>query len=257
MASTAEKFELRPDELAFHFAGDEGLAIEVLFNFLRRASTIAGRNGAELRVVGLLEGSLLVKLRAIPVSKMAQNAGRKFVDDPLGEAGKVTVLVGGIAAALIWAFGQGATPIAKAGAEIVDKHQVTQISVVTNNNVTVVMNEPIAGNVRAHQELARGRSAIIRHHRAEAPATTLAEMPQLATISEDFRRGRLTGAVAPFRDAMHFQPDGFHFSVPVYMIPGLHVQLVPGARYRVGGSIEMLDGQPDRLVVEAAELIPG
>ena len=55
---------------------------------------------------------------------------------------------------------------------------------------------------------------------------------------------------------MHFHPDGLHLSVPVYMIPGSHMQLVPGARYRVGGSIEMLDGQPDLLVVGAAELIP-
>jgi len=101
VASIVERFELRPDELAFHFAGDRGVNADALANFLKRAAAVAKSRGGELRVVGLREGSLMVKLRALPRSKIARNLAKKFVDDPLDQGLKGAGLVAAIAGALI------------------------------------------------------------------------------------------------------------------------------------------------------------
>lgn len=155
MTSIVDGLTLQPDELAFHFAGDGGVDVDALSNFLRRASTVAKGRGAELRAVGLRDGSLVVKLRVIAKSKIAQNASKKFVADPLDGAVKVTALVGAVAGAIIWMMSPagGDTPVAKAGAQIVEEHNVTQISIVTNNDTTVIMDRTIARALKEHRRL--------------------------------------------------------------------------------------------------------
>lgn len=263
MASIAEGLGLRPDELAFYFASDRGVEVDALANFLKRVSTIAARKGGALRVVGLQQGSLIVKLRAIPKSAVAQNAWKEFSEKPLDGTIKVGKIAAGLAAAIAAAVvlamsgHQGETPVAKAGAEIVDKHQVTEISVITVNNTTVVMNEQIARTIKAHRELAHDRDETVRHRHSEALTKSVMAMPRLtAGMAADFHHGRLTGEVGIFLEALHFKPDGFQFSVPVYSASGSQVILIPGTRYRVGGRIETRHGQPDRLVVETADAIP-
>lgn len=115
MASIVEKLNLRPDEFAFYFEAEWGVEVDALANFLKRASTVARSHGAELRVVGLREGSLAVILRAIKKSKIVENATKEFVDKPLEGGVKVTTLVGAIAAAIVYLMlpgKSGGAPIA-------------------------------------------------------------------------------------------------------------------------------------------------
>jgi len=138
----------------------------------------------------------------------------------------------------------------------VDKHQITQITLVTNNNNTVVMNETIAHKMR------EGRRHAWREQMGADAAIGLVSQDralerQVTAMVSDARAGKLTGEVAIVRAAIHFQPDGYHYWVPIYAAAGSQVELAPGSRYRVGGSLETLHGQPDHIVAQTAELITG
>lgn len=255
MVSIVERLELRPDELAFHFASDQGVEVEVLANFLKRAAKIAGRRGAELRVVGLANGSLVVRLKAIPKSKAAQNAAAKFIEDPLDQTLKATGLVGAIAGALIWAFGQANTPLAKAGTEIVEKHHVTEISVITNVNTVVVMDGATAAAMAQARQ--RGLSTgVDPDDSVDLDPSNRSSKHRVTVMVEEARLGNLTGVVEVVDGAIHFRPDGYHFWVPVRpSLSSSPAQFAPGGRYRIGGKLETLRGQPDSIVVQTAELI--
>ncbi|MGS0648552.1 hypothetical protein ACU81Q_13095 [Komagataeibacter melomenusus] len=153
--TSIKNIELKPDEFALYFAGNQGVDLDALANFLKRVSSVARRHGGELVIVGLHEGSLVVKLRAIARSKIAQNAIKEFSDKPIDGSVKVTGQIAAIAGAIIWLMSptKDVTPIAKAGAEIIDKHQITEISVVTNEKITVVMNEAIAKKIKKSMRL--------------------------------------------------------------------------------------------------------
>lgn len=258
MASIVEKFKLRPDEFALYFEGDRGVEVDALTTFLKRVSTVANRNGGELRVVGLREGSLAVIIRTIANSKITKSAVKEFEEKPIDGTVKITGLVGVITGAIIYLMSpqKGADqPISKAGVEVVENHPVTQISIVTNVNTTVVMNKEIAAEMR---EMRRAAHRAMTGSRAEVPRLTEQRyLPRpVEDLVEDARLGNLTGEVDVVGRAAHFRPDGFHYWVPVYLSvdPG-SIQLTPGHRYQVGGHIETLRGQPDRIVIKSADPI--
>lgn len=250
MASVVEQLVLRSDEFAFYFESEVGVEVDALATFLKRASTIARRNGGELRVVGLHEGSLAVVIRTI-----TKNAGKEFMAKPIDGSLKVTGLVTAISAAIIFLMSpqKGADePISKAGAAIVENHPVTQISIVTNVQTTVVMNEQIAVEMREVRRAAR-LDAIASPDRALRVEAQPHFPRPVEDLAEDARVGGLTGRIDIVDGAVHFRPDGFRFWVPVYLsVAPDSVQMVPGQRYRVGGQIEMTQGQPDRIVIQSA-----
>lgn len=256
--TSIKNIELKPDEFALYFAGNQGVDLDALANFLKRVSSVARRHGGELVIVGLHEGSLVVKLRAIARSKIAQNAIKEFSDKPIDGSVKVTGLIAAIAGAIIWLMSptKDVTPIAKAGAEIIDKHQITEISVVTNEKITVVMNEAIAKKIKKKHEIrAVGRAS------EKSQITKIVKnqynLPEIEIMVKDAHQSNLTGEVALVGDAFHFQPDGYHYWVPIYMRPSSSVQLHPGERYRIGGQIKTLNGQPDQIIAASADLITG
>ncbi len=248
MAATADKLELGADEFAFHFETEKGVDADALANFLKRAATIARQRGGELRVVGLREGSLAVIVKAIKRSRLGRSAAREFAEKPIDTGIKVSAFAASIVGAIIYAMSpsaSGTSPLAKAGAEVVEKQQVTQISIVTNEASTVVMNESIAAEVR--QAESNGRPML-------APPEEIRRLPQrVVAMIEDARHGNLSGEAALVLDQLHFRPDGYKYWVPVEENPvSGQGQLYPGGHFRVSGHIVMLGGQPDRIVVDWA-----
>lgn len=244
----AEQLILRPDEFAFYFEAQKGVDADALANFLKRAATIARQRGGELRVVGIREGSLAVIIKAIKKSKVSQSAAKEFSEKPIDTTIKVSAFLASIVGAIIYAMSpaqSGSSPLAKAGADVVENHQVTQIKIVTNETSTVVMDEMIASEVREAER--NGRAMLAPPHE-----TRRLPQPVIAMI-EDARRGSLLGEAALVRDELHFRPDGFRYWVPVdENTVSAAGQLYPGGRFRVTGHIATRDGQPDRIVVDWA-----
>lgn len=245
MATVAKRLGLGPDEFAFHFETMVGVDADALATFLKRAATVARRNGSELRVVGLREGSLDVVLKAI-----RKGAAKEFEEKPIDTTIKTSVFVGGIVAGIIHMMSpqlSGDTPIAKAGADVVENHHVTQITIVTNDESTVVMNQMIAKEVR---EVGKRQ-----HLLEESDAVPRLSAP-IAGMLRDARSGDLSGETSIVKGELHFRPDGYRYWVPVDENPvtanGL---LQPGARYRVSGHIALSGGQPDRIIIDRAMLI--
>lgn len=246
MTGNLERLGLAPNELAFYFVTDSGIEARTLANFLSRAGTVANRHGAELRVVGVKDGSVSVTLRVI-----AKNAAKEFVDKPIDAALKVTTLVGAVAAGIIYMMTPskaGETPIAKAGAEIVIKQNVTQIMLVTHGQSVLVMDEARAIELREivqRDELPK----------LVAPDATRAAIMhrEVADMIADARAGTLVGEIILADDQLHFRPKGYHFLVPVDPLKseGFH-DLHPGGRFMITGDIVDVGGRPDRLIVYGA-----
>ena len=248
MAIMAEELELAPNEFAFYFEGEHGVDADALANFLKRAATVARQQGGELRVVGLRGGSLAVIVEAIKKSKIGRSAVKEFSEKPIDTTVKVSGFLGTIVGAIIYAMlpaESGSTPLAKAGADVVENHQVTRITIVTNETSTVVMDEAIASEVRKAE----------RSHKSVLPPPDEANrLPRpVIEMIEDARRGNLSGKVALVGDELHFRPDGYRYWVPVDETPaGAPGQLFPGVHYRVTGRITTRDGQPDRILIDWA-----
>jgi hypothetical protein len=248
VSGIAERLDLGPNEFAFHFETDDGIEARVLATFLQRAATVAKRHGADLRIVGLREGSLDVII-APRKSGIAQNAAKEFREKPIGTtvavAGLVTAIVGAIIAAMALEK-NGASPMGKAGAELVERHEVTQIEIVTTETSTVLMNKEIAQRVREAP-----RHGGLPHTPPEAGAER--RPPQVLKLAEDARQGDLSGEVLLVEGNLHFRPDGHKFLVPVDKMASHGIrQLSPGGHYRVTGQIEMLSGQPDSIIIDSA-----
>ncbi len=132
-----------------------------------------------------------------------------------------------------------------------ENYPVTQISIVTNVQTTVVMNEQIAVEMREARRAAR-LEAISSPDRALRVEVQPHFSRPVENLAEDARVGGLTGRIDIVDGAVHFRPDGFRFWVPVYLsVAPESVQMVPGQRYRVGGQIEMAQGQPDCIVIQS------
>lgn len=246
MAAVAERLGLRPDEFAFNFETKLGVDADALATFLKRAATVARRSGGELRVVGVREGSVDVVLKAI-----RKGAAKEFKEKPIDTTIKTSVFVCGIVAGIIHMMSpqlSGDTPIAKAGADIVENHHVAQITVITNDDSTVVMNQTIAKEVREVGE---------RQYLLERPDAVSRLSAPVAGMLHDARSGDLFGETSVVKSELHFRPDGYRYWVPVDENPvTANGSLRPGARYRISGHIALSGGQPDRIVVDRAVPIP-
>jgi hypothetical protein len=233
VATVPEQLNLGPNEFAFHFETDNGVEAGVLATFLTRAARVARHQGADLRVVGVRAGTLTVIMAAV-----RRGAAKEFTDRPIDTTIKASVFVTGIVAAIVAAMSPAReSPLAKAGADLVDRHEVTQITIVTNEAKTVVMNKEIAKGVRRERPHAKPVAGRIPH--------------RLGELVEDARQGNLSGEVLLVEGFPHFRPDGYKFLVPVMASRRIE-QLSPGRRYRVAGQITTRDGQPDLIVVDSA-----
>lgn len=240
MAALAERLGLEPDEFAFHFETNAGIDADALATFLQRAATVARRRGADLRVVGLRGGSLDVIIKAFK-----KGAPKEFAKSPIDTSIKSSVFVGSVAAAIIAGMTHligGPSPIAKSGAVIVENHNVTQITVVTANESAIVMDKQIAAAVRAAEEEQKLLAAPDTMPRLSAP---------VAGMLRDARSGDLVGETSLVQGELHFKPDGYRFWVPVdENLVTADQSLEPEQRYRISGHIALLEGQPDRIVVD-------
>lgn len=246
MATVTKRIELGPDEFAFHFQTNVGVDADALATFLKRSSTVARRHGGELRIVGLHQGSLDVVIKALK-----KNAKKEFLDKPIDTAIKTSAFVGTIVYAIAQMMSpllSGGTPIAKAGADIVENDQVTQITIVTNDDSVLVMDKQIAQEVRQASE---------RQHLLDASEPTLRLAAPVAGMLRDARTGDLSGETSMVKGELHFQPDGYRYWVPIDENPVTSNGIIrPGRRYKVAGHIALIDGQPDRIVVDQATPLP-
>jgi len=240
MAEVAERLDLGPDEFAFHFKTGAGVDADALATFLKRAATVARRSGGELRVVGVHEGSLDVVLKAIK-----KGAAKEYAEKPIDTTIKTSAFVTAIVAGIIHLMSpqqSGDTPIAKAGADIIESNEVSEISIVTNEQRHVVMNPAIAKLVREVRE---------ELHLLDGPPENLRLSAPVAGLLRDVRSGELSGETSVVKGELHFRPDGYRYWVPVVESD----LLKPGARYRLSGHIALKGNQPDRIIIDGATLL--
>jgi len=249
MATRSTDLNFRSDELAFRFSTDRGVDVEHLATFLQRAATVARRAGTELVVVGVPEGSVIIKLRAV-----TNSAKKEFMKAPLAAAAAAMAVGGGIGGtvvaivnAMVPSYNK-VSPMAKAGAVLVENHHVEKIEVITNNQTIVVMDGTRAAQIRMleeHRKASRGGKAMF----ADAEAGDAPSVPRMIIAA---RAGVLSGEVFDVEGELHFRPDGYRYLVPVDADSSAYGQLGPGMRVRVRGEIVPRRGQPDRIVVDAA-----
>lgn len=262
MTTLAQKLDLGPDQFAFYFDTDGGVGAEALATLLQRAATIARRQGGELRVVGLNEGSLSVIIEAIRKSKLAKNARKEYLDKPIEKTIAISSFTAGIVWAIIHAMSpeqSGETPINKSAADIIEKCEVTQIAIVTIDSQTVVMNSMIARSVRRIEAERRMRSSLPVQEGNEdsLPVKRFDHpLPDMSVVREQARGGRLIGKVVIADGDLFFGPSEYRFLVPIDIVTSKHAhELVPGHLYQIIGEIMFESGQPDSIVIESARPI--
>ena len=242
MATHHIELGLAPDEFAFRFDTEFGVEVDEVAIFLQRAATIARRAGADLRVIGVREGSLVIRLRAV-----AKAAGKEFKKTPL--AGSASVLaIGGVIYAIVNAMvpsHTSITPLAKAGAQIVEQHQVKTIEVITINQTFVVMDETRAAQVHMLEEHLKGRRKIKVLEQSASSFDDI-DVPRLVQAA---KQGALSGDVLDVEGELHFRPDGFRFLVPIDAGADVSDALQAGKHVRIAGQVITRNGQPDRLII--------
>lgn len=245
MNPLSEKFRLEPNQFAILFETTRGIEADDLGTFLKRAATLARREGAELRVVRFEPGSLATIFEAVKKSKVVKNSQKEFVKSPIASSGVITGVVAAVAGALIWAFDTedaGATPISRAGACVVEEKEVTEIKLVTVESTIVLMDETKARRVR---EIDRDRD-----HPKQL------QYEEMKMLTDRASGGSLEGSVISIYGELHFRPDGYRFLVPIdfnRMDPD--VELYPDAHFRVSGEIVMRRGRPDAIVIRSARQV--
>jgi hypothetical protein len=246
MVSLGSELQLRPDELAFYFRSELGVEAHELGVFLQRAATVTRRRGIELRVTATRPGSLAVVLRAIRKSKTVRAAKKEFAKAPLAAAVSGATLVGLAASAIIHAMSPDVddpSPLARAGADVVDQSRVTQIEVVTIQNSVLVMNEDRAKRIREIQSRPRTRP----------PELSAPEVQELIGYA---REGSLSGAILDVGGELHFRPDGYRYLVPIDLGRSeAREEIYPDAHFRVRAEILTLRGQPDYIVIHSAHRV--
>ncbi|WP_267381268.1 MULTISPECIES: hypothetical protein [unclassified Sphingomonas] len=229
---------LGDDEFAFHFETPRGIDAQRLGVFLQRAAKVARDNGADLRIVAIEAGSLDVVARVTKAT--ARKVGAEFAANPVKTTAASSVLVGVIVKGLAMVMSpaeNGATPLAKAGAEIVEKDPVQSITIVSQGGQVIVMDPVIAGQVRRAE----------RRYQA----------PGLPSYRETQRMiadgGELSGSVAEMDGDLYFRPDGHRFAVPIDMQTSEAADaLYPGAHFRVRGELILRRDRPYALIVSSA-----
>ena len=229
---------LGDDEFAFHFDTPSGIDAQRLGVFLQRAAKVARDNGADLRIVAIEEGSLDV------IARVTKATARKVVDEfaanPVKTTAASSVLVGVVIKGLAMVMApaeSGATPLAKAGAEIVEKERVQSITIVSQRGQVIVMDPVIAGQVRQAER---------RDQSTEFPSYRETQR----MIADG---GELSGSVAEMDGELFFRPDGHRFAVPIDMQTSEAADtLYPGAHFRVRGELILRRDRPYALIVSAA-----
>jgi hypothetical protein len=249
MAKAFDRGDLEADEFAFYFSSELGIEARELGQFLQRSATVARREGAELRVITIREGSLAVVLKTLP-KRVGRAVGREFSETPVQTTAASVGLAAAVVGAIIWSMSPKAgdvSPMAKAGAELVDKEHCTKIELVTHDRITVIMDGEKAAEVRRLERLQKSHDAL----------GDMLEAPQrIKQLVDHARRGKLSGATAIFGDELHFRPDGYRFWVPVDM-QGSEAwkHLFPGAHFEISGEIRLHAGQPDSIVIHHARQV--
>lgn len=244
--ATAADLDLAPDDLAFYFASEEGIEASDLGQFLQRAAVVARQAGAELRVTALRPGSLSVIMKAVRRTRIGRAAERELHKTPMavGIAGASLAL--SVATAVASAMSPeeaGVTPIAKAGATVVENHRVERIEIVTVRETIIIMD----------RERAQEVPTLERRSRRAQPR--LAGSDVLA-IADEGRRGSLTGGVYDVGGELHFRPDGYRYLVPIDLgRSDAAEELYPEAHFRVSAELKTHRGQPNTIVIRSATRI--
>jgi hypothetical protein len=161
-------------------------------------------------------------------------------------------IVGAVVGAIVWAMhSANPTPLAKAGADVVEHCHIEQIDIVTIDQRTVIMDEASAQDVREAER--RQREIPRLTDEREMP---LLMAPEVRKFSLEVERGIITGSIDYAAGELHFRPDGYRYFVPVAFGRGTFQQqtLKPG-RYRISGTLETQDGYPDEILVRSADPI--
>lgn len=246
MATQVSRLALQPDQFAFIFRGDQGVDADDLANFLRRVATVARRRNAELHVVGLDHGSLIVVIKAI-----AKSAKKEFNKAPVATTASGTAIVGAVTGAIILAMSwtEEPTPLAKVAADLVETKTVNEIQLVTINQTVVVMDESRAAAIRARE----AKRKISGKDKPVLMAPSQAEVRQLV---DSGRQGSLFGEVHEAAGELVFRPAGFRYFVPIELDAGATSDdLQPGHEYKVTADILTNRGQPDRIIIHEAKQI--
>lgn len=243
MVALSEELGLGPDQFAFYFQGESGVEAKNLGTFLQRAATVAGRQGAELRVTAIKPGSVAVVLRALKKTRKA--AAKEVQKAPIA----TTTAVAGVVTAIVVAMqpSSGPTPLAKAAADVVEHHNVQRIEVVTINQTVLVMDPARAQRVRQME----------REQPRPGSLPALAPPPEeIRQLVDAGRQGVLTGHVVDIHGKLYFCPDGHSFYVPIQTsLLDPREEIYAEAHFRVRGKLVMVRGQPDSIIVYNAELV--
>lgn len=243
MNDLAKRFDLGDDQFAILFETSKGIEADDLGTFLKRSATLARREGIELRVVRFEPGSLATIFKAVRKStKNVRKAVKKeFMKAPIDTTLKATGIVGAVATAMIWAFTpeeNGATPVAKAGACVVEEKEVTKITLITQYDTVLLMDEGIARQVRQIER--------------EEKSQRLLPGQSYTLLADRARDGVLDGELLSVAGEPHFRPEGFRFLVPVDLNRSDVSPHLPTEVYvRVTGEIVMLNGRPDTIIVHS------
>jgi hypothetical protein len=150
-----------------------------------------------------------------------------------------------VATAIAYAMSPDAgqvTPLAKAGAEIVEQCDIEQIQIVTNQETIVVMDEERARRVR---EIAR----------AQKRGSPVLSAPDVQKLIGSAREGSLSGEVIDVAGELHFRPDGYRYLVPIDARQSNAEEIYPDAHFRVKADLSTHRGQPDMIIIHSATQI--
>ncbi|RVA06543.1 hypothetical protein [Mesorhizobium sp. M7A.F.Ca.US.001.02.1.1] len=237
--ATQDGIELASDQFAFYFLGEAGVEANELGTFLQRAATVARREGAELRVAAIEAGSLAVIIRAVRLARAANAIRDEFSATPIKTTAATAALVTLVVGALVRAMSpETSQPLAKAGAEMVEKRQVERIEIRTHDETIVVMDPDRAIQVRQVMQEPKGPRLL--------PAT------EVSRLMEEGREGKLTGRSVEVDGEVHFRPDGYRYLVPVNMSSEAAAALIPGVHFQISADLLTHNGQPDSILIHKA-----
>jgi hypothetical protein len=155
----------------------------------------------------------------------SRKVGEEFAANPIKTTAASSVLVGVVIKGLAMVMSpaaSGATPLAKAGAEIVEKEPVQSITIVSQGGRVIVMDPVIAGQVRRAER---------RYHAPELPS--FRETQRMIADG-----GELSGSVTEMDGELYFLLDGHRFAVPIDMQTSEAADtLYPRGHFRVRGEL--------------------
>lgn len=252
MTPAEKQLELDPSEFAFYFESDTGIEAGDLGDFLKRTAIVARREGAEIRVVGFEQGSLIVVFKAIAkkAKSTATKVKKEFNKAPLGATASAATIIVPIVGAIVWAMSpDSAAPLAQASAEVMEKHEVTAIKLITINENITVMDEERAEQVR---EVVRHRKAM---RAAQREMMIEDRREPRALLTHEPIHQKFEGSFAQLGGELHFRPDGYSYFVPVvFMKREEQEKVLPGGLadegfYRVDAHLIFKQKMPDRMII--------